>query len=331
MLGTSSYEQQRALKIAANKALLESLGVREAAVSSNPPPPVTRPKKKNVVKTLKRTVEDGEREGAEKRVKMGGGEEEEEEEVEEVADGVRVRRSRRLKAIAADKTAEALNDVQSDTEEAECTPPSKHGRAKPSPIQNFIGAHPTVPPGTVFPTRLACSRALIHRPPVSGIHGTPAHGCYSLALSGGYEDDIDLGAAFTYTGEGGRDLRGTKANPKNLRTAPQSRDQTLTKGNAALKRSCETGAAVRVVRGWRLGGRYAPREGYRYDGVYRVERCWCETGLAGFLVWKFALVRVEGQGELPVRGEGEVEEEEEDEEDEDKENENENENKDSEE
>ena len=41
------------------------------------------------------------------------------------------------------------------------------------------------------------------RPTVAGIHGSETDGCYSLALSGGYEDDIDLGDSFTYTGEGG--------------------------------------------------------------------------------------------------------------------------------
>ncbi|CAG8847467.1 3245_t:CDS:2, partial [Racocetra persica] len=46
-------------------------------------------------------------------------------------------------------------------------------------------------------------------------------GATSIALSGGYEDDVDWGEAFTYTGSGGRDLKGTKNNPKNLRTAPQ--------------------------------------------------------------------------------------------------------------
>jgi hypothetical protein len=41
----------------------------------------------------------------------------------------------------------------------------------------------------------------LFRPTVAGIHGGP-DGAYSLALSGGYEDDIDLGDCFTYTGEG---------------------------------------------------------------------------------------------------------------------------------
>lgn len=51
------------------------------------------------------------------------------------------------------------------------------------------------------------------RPTVAGIHGGP-EGAYSIALSGNYEDNIDIGHCFTYTGEGGRDLKGTKANPK---------------------------------------------------------------------------------------------------------------------
>ena len=44
--------------------------------------------------------------------------------------------------------------------------------------------------------------ALRNRPTVAGIHGSETEGCYSLALSGGYEDDIDMGDCFTYTGSG---------------------------------------------------------------------------------------------------------------------------------
>ena len=40
------------------------------------------------------------------------------------------------------------------------------------------------------------------RPTVAGIHGSEVEGCYSLALSGGYEDDLDYGEFFTYTGAG---------------------------------------------------------------------------------------------------------------------------------
>ena len=39
------------------------------------------------------------------------------------------------------------------------------------------------------------------RPVIAGIHPGPK-GAYSIALSGGYEDDLDYGECFTYTGEG---------------------------------------------------------------------------------------------------------------------------------
>ena len=91
-------------------------------------------------------------------------------------------------------------------------------------------------------------------------------GAYSISLSGGYEDDIDLGECFTYTGEGGRALKGTASDPKNLRTAPQSKDQTLTRGNLALSLNITSRKPVRVIRGSNLKNEYAPEYGYRYDG-----------------------------------------------------------------
>ena len=48
-------------------------------------------------------------------------------------------------------------------------------------------------------------------------------------FSTGYPEDVDHGEWFTFTGEGGRDLKGTPGSPKNLRTGPQTKDQTLTK------------------------------------------------------------------------------------------------------
>lgn len=75
-----------------------------------------------------------------------------------------------------------------------------------------------------------------YRPTVAGISGNPVDGARSIALSGGYPDDVDLGVAFTYTGCGGRDLKGTKQNPKNLRTAEQTSHQSFDWPlNAAIK------------------------------------------------------------------------------------------------
>lgn len=72
---------------------------------------------------------------------------------------------------------------------------------------------------------IQASEAGVHRPHVAGIHGRESDGAFSLVLSGGYEDDIDSGEEFFYTGSGGRDLSGNK------RTAEQSSDQQLTRMN----------------------------------------------------------------------------------------------------
>lgn len=96
----------------------------------------------------------------------------------------------------------------------------------------------------------------------------------------------DNGDSFTYTGSGGRDLSGNK------RTADQTSDQRLTRMNLALARCCsasvdrcganaddldgqdawKSGSPVRVVRNEKAGKHsdYAPAEGNRYDGIYKV-------------------------------------------------------------
>ncbi|KZT30410.1 hypothetical protein NEOLEDRAFT_1144074 [Neolentinus lepideus HHB14362 ss-1] len=165
------------------------------------------------------------------------------------------------------------------------------------------GSIPGIEVNTWWETRKDCSIDAIHAPWVAGIAPGPK-GAFSIALSGGYEDDVDLGYGFTYTGSGGRDLKGTKTAPKNLRTAPQSSDQTFENNfNAALKTSCETKKPVRVIRGFKLRSMFAPAEGYRYDGLYTVEKAWMEKGLNphGYLVCKFAFKRIPGQPPIPTR------------------------------
>lgn len=98
-------------------------------------------------------------------------------------------------------------------------------------------------------------------------------------MSGGYEDDIDDGDVIVYTGQGGND-------PDNGR---QVADQELTRGNLALAKSSVDGLPVRVSRGFGLRSRYAPKSGYRYDGLYTVESFWSETGRSGFKIWRYRL------------------------------------------
>ena len=93
---------------------------------------------------------------------------------------------------------------------------------------HHFGPIPGIEVGMSWQYRVQVSGAGIHRPPVAGIAGQPSFGCQSIVLAGGYEDDVDNGDKFSYTGSGGRDLTGNK------RTESQSFDQTLTDGNLAL-------------------------------------------------------------------------------------------------
>lgn len=79
------------------------------------------------------------------------------------------------------------------------------------------------------------------------------------------------------TGSGGRDLSGNKRTSKT-----QSFDQKFESMNLALQLSCTRGLPVRVVRSFKeKRSAYAPSEGtpVRYDGVYRILKCWRKKGV----------------------------------------------------
>uniref|UniRef100_A0A8C9X0J2 E3 ubiquitin-protein ligase UHRF n=1 Tax=Sander lucioperca TaxID=283035 RepID=A0A8C9X0J2_SANLU len=178
------------------------------------------------------------------------------------------------------------------------------GRTKQCTIvpSNHYGPIPSIPVGSLWKFRVQVSESGVHRPHVAGIHGRSNDGAYSLVLAGGYEDDVDDGNEFTYTGSGGRDLSGNK------RTAEQSCDQTLTHMNRAVALNCnvpvndkngaeaknwKAGKPVRVVRSCkgRKHSKYSPEEGNRYDGIYKVVKYWPAKGKSGFLVWRYLLRR----------------------------------------
>ncbi|XP_059644684.1 E3 ubiquitin-protein ligase ORTHRUS 2-like [Cornus florida] len=142
--------------------------------------------------------------------------------------------------------------------------------------------------GECWEGRLECRQWGIHLPPVSGICGQSNHGAQSVVLSGGYEDDEDHGEWFLYTGSGGRDLSGNKRTNKE-----QSFDQTFDKSNEALRVSCRKGYPVRVVRSHKeKRSSYAPEEKVlRYDGIYRIDKCWRKVGKQGFKVCRYLFVR----------------------------------------
>ncbi|GAA6010684.1 hypothetical protein JCM11491_002895 [Sporobolomyces phaffii] len=177
--------------------------------------------------------------------------------------------------------------------------PEKLGKRLHNPKR--FGHIPRIAVGTTFNFRMEASQAAIHAPVVAGISGSPEAGTWSIAVSGGYVDDVDLGYRLTFSGSGGRDLKGTAKMPKNLRTAPQSADQTWDGLNAALKRSVETKKPIRVLRGFKGKSAFAPEEGYRYDGLYVATKAWKDVGESGFKVCRIALVRLPGQPKIPVQ------------------------------
>lgn len=143
----------------------------------------------------------------------------------------------------------------------------------------MIGELSNVQAGMKFSSRQLAGEAGVHRPRQAGICGTKSNGAESIVLSGGYKDDEDHGDVIIYTGHGGQDDKGNQVDNQSLDDS----------GNAALVTSHLEGLPVRVVRGWQSGSPYAPEEGYRYDGLYRVTSYGKKLGIDGFLIWQFRL------------------------------------------
>jgi putative restriction endonuclease len=149
-----------------------------------------------------------------------------------------------------------------------------------APKDRVFGAISGVGVGTTFASRVELAAAGVHRPTQAGISYSSSEGADSIVVSGGYEDDEDFGSVIVYTGHGGNE------------GGRQIADQELERGNIALARNCDEGLPVRVVRGAGGDPEHSPIAGYRYDGLYAVERYWRDRGRAGFLVWRYRLVQV---------------------------------------
>lgn len=144
-----------------------------------------------------------------------------------------------------------------------------------------------VPVGATFDLYREMNDVGLHRSTMGGISGSGKVGADSIVISGGYEDDQDMGSVIVYTGQGGRNEAGKHV-----------RDQELTRGNLALAISQKEGLPLRVIRGKDSKNPFAPEKGYRYDGLYRVESHWHEVGKSGFRVWRYRLEKLESAVEL---------------------------------
>ena len=86
------------------------------------------------------------------------------------------------------------------------------------------------PVGSTFNDRVDLARSGVHPPRMKGVSGSQNEGADSIVVSGGYEDDYDLGAVI-YTGEGGRDPNiGTQAPTKSSEAATVPSPSAATKG-----------------------------------------------------------------------------------------------------
>ncbi|XP_042449994.1 E3 ubiquitin-protein ligase ORTHRUS 2-like [Zingiber officinale] len=223
---------------------------------------------------------------------------------------VAIRMAKTAKSTTSGGTTNVYHFIQNENrpEKAFTTERAKKaGKANACSGQIFVTIHPDhfgpilaendpkrnrgVLVGETWEDRMECRQWGAHFPHVAGIAGQSDYGAQSVALSGGYEDDEDHGEWFLYTGSGGRDLSGNKRTNKE-----QAFDQKFEKLNAALRVSCLKGYPVRVVRSHKeKRSSYAPETGVRYDGIYRIEKCWRKVGVQGFKVCRYLFVRCDNE------------------------------------
>ncbi|KAK0184667.1 PUA-like domain-containing protein [Armillaria mellea] len=134
----------------------------------------------------------------------------------------------------------------------------------------------------------------------AGMHGSIRRGIYSfketarsVVLSDGYEEfNKDNGNKIRLCGEGGRSKDGKM----------QVKNQEYTHGNKALQNTMLSGELVRVIRGYKLDSKYAPRNGFRYDGLYIVIECYEKRDENGYRIILFTLERLPGQHPIGTWG-----------------------------
>ncbi|RPA77517.1 hypothetical protein BJ508DRAFT_350489 [Ascobolus immersus RN42] len=117
-------------------------------------------------------------------------------------------------------------------------------------------------PGQVFRNPSQMHYVGLHQQPGHGIHANQQKGVLSIALSDRSSwvyHDADRGTEMDYCG-----TRNALAGLDPTSVAPDTR---VTRH---MEEAIASGQAVRVIRGPDLHNVYAPRYGYRYDGLYRV-------------------------------------------------------------
>lgn len=146
----------------------------------------------------------------------------------------------------------------------------------------FFGTPPGVKEGQIFGSRAELRKYKLHRYNVHGIDGNGTDGASAIVLSGGYEDDEDIGDFIIYTGHGGNDEKTKKQVDHQSWESP---------GNKGLVVSQMKQLPVRVIRSDKHLSEFSPKSGYRYGGMYRVVESWDQRGKSGFKICRYKLVK----------------------------------------
>jgi hypothetical protein len=137
--------------------------------------------------------------------------------------------------------------------------------------------------GAWWPLMATVRRDGAHALTQAGVYGNQSEGAFSIVACGGvgYDGvDNDQGNVLWYSG-------------------PLAPDGAMKPGSQYLAMNQTTCQPVRVIRGANGGGPWAPKVGYRYDGLYRVEDYGLVTkGNTEEEFWLFKLVRMQNQEQL---------------------------------
>ncbi|CAK1366405.1 E3 ubiquitin-protein ligase ORTHRUS 1 [Cercospora beticola] len=170
--------------------------------------------------------------------------------------------------------------IQSDGSLSKCLNPLYEGEKKDPKVHSHNG----IPVGQWYPNRLAALFAGAHGASQAGIAGSNGTGAYSVVVSGFYEDlDKDEGEIVYYSGSGSHENKDPN----------QPAESTL--GTRILHASLKHKRPMRLLRTSRAVLPWAPAEGLRYDGLYRVEAMDKPKNGKGGLYERFKLVRIAGQ------------------------------------
>lgn len=150
-----------------------------------------------------------------------------------------------------------------------------------------VFGHNNLTPGDWRPMQLVTLFNGAHGVKQGGISGNSETGAYSIVISGQYHDlDQDNGEVVYYSG-----LQSHENEDPN-------RPGDSSRATQALRASLRSGRPVRVLRASKGKSRWAPMEGYRYDGLYRVVSEDTPLNKKGGMYERFKLVRQSNQPDL---------------------------------